>query len=129
MYCHSTGKVFWLLFPFNSSRSLHKIIQKCSCFLFLLYAVFHWSHNWSCESNTICLNSSLHPKTINQFQIRFKNCFTTRTLRRADLWPVFVTSPHAYSPCPERFIHQTFFSVVLSWLFSIKHKQLFVLKA
>jgi len=26
LYCHITGIVFWLLFPFNSSRSLHKII-------------------------------------------------------------------------------------------------------
>jgi len=33
--------------------------------------------------------------------------------------------------CPERFIHQTRVCVfvILSWLFIIKHKQLFVLKA
>ena len=93
MYCHTTGIVFWLLFPLNSSRVLHKIFQKCSCFLSLLYAVFQWSYKWSCQSNTICVNSSLHINTINQFQIRIKTRFTTKNSRRADLSPVFAMSP------------------------------------
>ena len=75
MYCHITGIVFWLIFPFNSSRALHKIIQKCSCSLFLLYAVFHRSHKWSRESNTIWVKTSLHLNTFNHFQIRFKTRF------------------------------------------------------
>ena len=123
MYCHVTGIVFWLLFPFNSSRALHKIIQKCSCFLFLLYAVLHWSHNWNRESNTIWVNSSLLLNTINQFQILFKTRFTTKTPGRDYLSPFFATSPLAKSPCPEHFIHQTrMFFVVLSSFWKLKNR-------
>ena len=110
MYCHITGLVFWLLFHFNSSKALHKITQKCSCFLFLVYAVFHWSHNWNREWNIIWVNSSLHLNIFNQFQIRFKTRFMTKTPRRADLLPI------ALSPCPEHFIHQTRMCFLWYWV-------------
>ena len=79
LYCQVTRIVFWLFY--SPSTAIPKIIQKCSCFLFLLNAVFHWSHNWSSESNTIWVNSILHLNTINKFQIRFKTP-VTRFLRR-----------------------------------------------
>ena len=71
--------VFWHFFPFNNSRDLHKIIQKCSCFLFLLYTVFHWSHNWSRESNTILVKTSLHLNTFNQFKFDLKLVLRPKT--------------------------------------------------
>ena len=71
MYCYITGIVCWLLFPFNSSRALHKIIQKCSCFTFCYNVVFHGSHNWIRESNTILVKTSSHLKTFIQFETRF----------------------------------------------------------
>ena len=119
--------VFWHFFPFNNSRDLHKIIQKCSCFLFLLYTVFHWSHNWSRESNTILVKTSLHLNTLNQFQIRFKTRFTTKNRNAETIChrSVFATSPLTLLPCPEHFIHRAnIFFVVLSWLLIIKHKQM-----
>mgnify|MGYP007133217171 CR=1 FL=1 len=56
----------------------------------MLYSIGHT--NWSRESNTIWVNSSLHLNTINQFQIRFKTRFTTKTPHRDNLSPVFAMS-------------------------------------
>ena len=88
--------VFWHFFPFNNSRDLHKIIQKCSCFLFLLYTVFHWSHNWSRESNTILVKTSLHLNTLNQFQIRFKTRFTTKNRNAETICHLFSRRRHSH---------------------------------
>ena len=90
--------------------------------LLLLYTVCHGSQYWSRESNTIWVKTSLHLNTFNKFQIRFKTRFMTKTQCRDNLSPVLATSP-----CPELFIPNAFF-VVLSRLFIIKHKQMFVLK-
>ena len=105
MYCHVTGIVFWLLFPFNSSKDLHKIIQKCSCFLSL-------SHNWSRESNTILVNLSLHRNTFNQFQIPFKTRFTTKTRNAEMICHLFSQRRHScYRRVQNSFLSQPTFSL------------------
>jgi len=68
--CHVTGIVFWFLFPFNSMRALHKIIQKYSL------SVSMWSHNWirfetrlttkNRTAETICHLLSRHRHSCNR---------------------------------------------------------------
>jgi len=81
----------WLLFHFNSSRALHKIIQKCSCFSFCYYKLYStvtqlksWiKHHYSKIKHLNSLN-----------QLRLKITMQNR------LSPVFAMLPLTQSSCP-----------------------------
>ena len=63
--------------------------------------------------------------TYNQFQLRFKTCFTTKKHNAEMTCQLF---SHNRSVQNVSFIKLKCFSVVLSSLFMITHKQMFVLK-
>ena len=82
---------FWLVFPFNSSMDLYKIIQNFSCFLFLLVCCIPRVTQLKSWIKHHVVKTSLHLITFNQFQNWFKTRFTTITCKRDDLSPVFAT--------------------------------------
>ena len=114
LYFHVTGIV---LFPFNSSRALHKIIQSVLAFSFC-YMLYSNGHTIEVVNQT---SFGKNKFAFKYFEISFKfdlKLFTTKkTQCRDDLSPGFATSPLIIAMSAERFIHQTkMYFVVLSWL-------------